>query len=166
MRVRFVAGLLLVSICLAAITTRGAVINEFNSQEQQILTVTGRIVSTRNIGGVCYLYFGRDLKRSLVAVILAAHRSQFPDRPEHSFRNQHVQVSGLVRENQGRMEIVLKDSDQIAIIDPGKSASPVASDHRSLRLEAKMTRLEAELRDLKKQVARSERYGAAGSNAM
>jgi len=67
------------------------------------------------------------------------------------------------------MEIMLNDPDQIAIIEPGKSTGPVASDHRSLRLEAKMTRLEAELRALKQQVARSGRSGAAGttgSNAM
>lgn len=163
MRVRFFAGLLLVALCVVAMTSRGAVVREFDSREQQVLTVSGRIVSSRNIGGTCHLYFGRDQKHSLVAIILPTHRALFPDRPELRFRNQHVQVSGVARERQGRIEIVLNDPDQISIVEPGESTLTTAPDHRSLRLEAKMGRLETELKDLKEHLSRSQ--GASKGNA-
>jgi len=121
MSVRIVTGLVLGLVCLAALTTRGGVVGEFQPQEQQALTVTGRIVSTRNVAGACYLYFGRDVKRSLAAVIFAANRSKFPDRPESYYHNRHVTVSGVARENRGRVEIVLSDPDQITVIEPGKT---------------------------------------------
>jgi hypothetical protein len=160
MRVRFFAGLLLFALSVVAIASRGAVVSEFDSREQPVLTVSGRIISSRVIGGTCHLYFGRDQKRSLVAIILPSHRARFPDRPELSFRNQHVQVSGVARENQGRIEIVLNDPDQIAIVEPGAPAFATASDHRSLRLEAKMGRLETELNSLKERLSRSQESDA------
>jgi len=169
MRVRFVAELLLISLCLAAITTRGAATSEFKSGEQPVLTVTGRIFSTRHIAGACYLYFARDSKPSLAAVIYDTHRSQFPDRPEHYYHDRHVKVSGVVIENEGQIEIILKDPDQIAVIEPAKPITPVRRDQRSLRLEVRMTRLQAELRNLKQQLARSGRSSTAdttGSDIM
>ncbi len=163
MSVRIVAGLFLGFLCLAALTTRGAIVNEMTSHEPSVLTVTGRIVSTRNVAGACYLYFGRDVKRSLAAVIIAANRSQFPDRPEHYYRDRHVKVSGVARENRGRIEVMLNDPDQISVIEPGKPITSASGDHRALRLEVRMIRLEAELKNLKKQVAHSVRSGPAES---
>ena len=163
MRVQLCGGLLLVAFCVVAITSRGAVVSEFDSHEQQVLTVSGRIVSSRNIGGTCHLYFGQDQKPSLVAIILPTHRSQFPGRPELAYRNQYVQVSGVAREHRGRIEIVLNNPDQIAIVKPGEPALTMTPDHRSLRLEAKMGRLEAEVKDLKERLSRSQGADAGHS---
>ena len=169
MSVRNVAGVLLGLLCLAALTTRGAAVNELKSQEPQVLTITGRIVSTRNIAGACYLYFGRDVRRSLAAVIFAANRSRFPNRPERYYHSRHVQVSGVARENRGRTEIMVNDPDQITVVEPGKPTTSIPRDQRSIRLEMRVIRLEAEMKNLKKQVIRSERSGpadSAGSDSM
>lgn len=164
MRIPLLAGLLLVSLCVAAMTTGGAVVNEFKAQEQQVLTVTGRVVSIGEMGGACYLYFGRDPKRCLVAVIPAGHRSRFPVRPESRYRNQRVQVSGTVRENQGRLEIVLNRPDQITIVRPGTSPSSATPERKTLRLETRMARLEAEMKALKQQVARADKAAPTVQN--
>ena len=169
MSVRIVAGLFLGFLCLAALTTRGAIVNEMTSHEPSVLTVTGRIVSTRNVAGDCYLYFGRDVRRSLAAVIIAANRSQFPDHPEHYYRERHVKVSGVARQNRGRIEIRVNDPDQISVIEPGKPITSASGDHRALRLEVRLIRLEAELKNLKKQVTRLGMSGpadSAGSDSM
>lgn len=79
-------------------------------------TVEGTVVATRNTGKVCFLNFHRDYKRSFTAVIFASAFSRFPTNPENYYHGKKVRVSGLIKEYQGRPEMILEDLAQIEVL--------------------------------------------------
>jgi bisphosphoglycerate-independent phosphoglycerate mutase (AlkP superfamily) len=82
----------------------------------KIVTVEGIIVATRNTGRVCFLNFHRNWRRYLTLVIFASDFYKFPDNPEIYYLNKKVRVRGLIKEYQGKPEIILKNPDQIIIL--------------------------------------------------
>ncbi len=82
----------------------------------QTRTVEGRIVMTNNTGKVCFLNFDRNWKKFFTAVIFASDFAKFPPHPEDHYLNRTVRVTGLIKEYQGKPEIILKSPSQIEII--------------------------------------------------
>jgi micrococcal nuclease len=83
----------------------------------QSKTVEGKIVVSNNTGKVCFLNFDKNWKKYFTAVIFASDFDKFPDHPEQYYLNRTVQVSGLIKEYQGKPEIILKSPAQITIVD-------------------------------------------------
>ncbi|MEO0106741.1 MAG: thermonuclease family protein [candidate division WOR-3 bacterium] len=83
----------------------------------KIKTVEGRIVATNNTGKVCFLNFHKDWKRYFTAVIFASDFYKFPKNPEDYYLNRKVRVTGLIKEYQGKPEMVLKSPNQIIIVE-------------------------------------------------
>jgi hypothetical protein len=81
----------------------------------QYVTVEGTIVGTHNSGKACFLNFDPDWRRAFSAVIFAARFDAFPARPEDHYRGKKVRVTGLIREYQGRPEMILESPDQIEV---------------------------------------------------
>jgi aspartyl/asparaginyl-tRNA synthetase len=82
----------------------------------QTVTVTGIIVATHNSGRACFLNFHQNYKLYFTAVIFASDFSKFPSSPENYYLNKEVKVTGLVKEYQGKPEIILQDPTQIQIV--------------------------------------------------
>lgn len=80
------------------------------------MTVEGEIVLARNTGKVCFLNFHRNYKRYFTAVIFESDFSRFPSSPEEYYLNKKVRVRGLIKEYNGKPEIVLNSPSQIEII--------------------------------------------------
>jgi hypothetical protein len=79
-------------------------------------TVEGIIVSTRCLPKVCFLNFDKNYKTTFSAVIFAADLPKFPPNPDQYYRNKKVQITGTIKEYEGKPEIILKDQGQIQII--------------------------------------------------
>jgi micrococcal nuclease len=82
----------------------------------KIKTVEGIVVVTNNTGKVCFLNFHKDWKRYFTAVIFASDFDKFPKNPEDYYLNRKVRVTGLIKEYNGKPEIVVKSPGQIQII--------------------------------------------------
>ncbi len=82
----------------------------------KIKTVEGVIVVTNNTGKVCFLNFHKDWKRYFTAVIFASDFDKFPKNPEDYYLNRKVRVTGLIKEYNGKPEIVVKNPAQIQIV--------------------------------------------------
>jgi micrococcal nuclease len=83
----------------------------------QTVIVEGRIVASNNTGKVCFLNFHKDWRRYFTAIIFASDFSKFPPHPEDYYLNQVVRVRGLVKEYEGKPEIILKSPSQIELIN-------------------------------------------------
>jgi micrococcal nuclease len=79
--------------------------------------VEGVIVASNNTGKVCFLNFHKDWKKYFTAVIFSSDFDKFPARPEDHYLNHKVRVKGIVKEYNGKPEIILKGPAQIDIID-------------------------------------------------
>jgi len=82
----------------------------------QNVTVEGTIVATYNSGKACFLNFHPNWKRYFTAVIFRSDFYKFPPNPEEYYRGKKVHVTGMVREYNGKPEIILNDPSQIEII--------------------------------------------------
>ncbi|MGQ9464489.1 MAG: thermonuclease family protein [bacterium] len=82
----------------------------------KIKTVEGVIVVTNNTGKVCFLNFHKNWKRYLTAVIFASDFDKFPKNPEDYYLNRKVRITGLIKEYNGKPEIIVKNPAQIQII--------------------------------------------------
>lgn len=82
----------------------------------QTVRVRGTVVAANNTGKVCFLNFHRNWKRYFTAVIFASDFDRFPGPPEKLYLNREVRVYGLVREYQGKPEIIVESPEQIEII--------------------------------------------------
>jgi len=80
-------------------------------------TIEGKIVASNNTGKVCFLNFHKDWKKFFTAVIFASDFDKFPVNPEDYYLNRKVRVRGLIKEYQGKPEIILKSPKQIEIIE-------------------------------------------------
>ncbi|MHA1285651.1 MAG: thermonuclease family protein, partial [Promethearchaeota archaeon] len=64
----------------------------------------------------CFLNFHKNWKRYFTAVIFASDFHKFPPNPEDYYLNKGVKVYGLIKEYQGKPEIILKSPEQIKVI--------------------------------------------------
>ena len=84
------------------------------------VTVEGKIVSTYNSDKACFLNFHTNWRKYFTAVIFAPDFDKFPSNPEDYFQDKKVQVTGVVKEYEGKPEIILKNPSQIKVIDLDK----------------------------------------------
>ena len=80
-------------------------------------TVEGKVVASNNTGKVCFLNFHSNWKKYFTAVIFASDFKKFPAHPEDHYLNRTVRVNGLIKEYQGKPEIILKSPAQIKIVE-------------------------------------------------
>jgi len=80
------------------------------------VTVEGKIVLSKNTGKVCYLNFHPNYKKYLTAVIFASDLPKFPMNPDKFYLNKTVKITGVIKEYQGRPEIILNSPSQISIV--------------------------------------------------
>lgn len=80
-------------------------------------TVEGRIVETHRVEKAIFLNFHPDWRSTFTAVIFASRFDAFPTAPEEHYRGKNVRVTGLIRDYEGKPEIVLASPDQIEVID-------------------------------------------------
>jgi len=80
------------------------------------MTVEGTIVSTKCFPKVCFLNFDKNYKTTFTAVIFASDLPKFPSNPDQYYLNKKVKVTGTIKEYKGKPEIIVKEQDQIKII--------------------------------------------------
>lgn len=83
----------------------------------QTVRVRGKVVAANNTGKVCFLNFHRNWRRYFTVVIFASDFNRFPQPPEKLYFGREIKVYGLVREYQGKPEIIVSSPEQIEIID-------------------------------------------------
>jgi micrococcal nuclease len=81
------------------------------------VTVTGRVIDTKNTGKACFLNFHPDWRQTFTAVIFARDFGLFPSPPEKLFLEKEVRVTGRVQEYRGKPEIVITAPSQIRIVN-------------------------------------------------
>jgi len=111
---------ILLSVASCAITYAATEVrwDEADKYYGQTVTVTGKIVAAHNSGKACFLNFHQNWKKYFTAVIFTSDFYKFPANPEEYYLNREVKITGLVKEYQGKPEIILKDRFQIEITDP------------------------------------------------
>jgi len=82
----------------------------------QKVWVRGTVVAANNTGKVCFLNFHRNWRRYFTVVIFASSFQRFSEPPEKLYLNREIRVYGLVREYQGKPEIIVESPEQIEII--------------------------------------------------
>lgn len=98
---------------------------EAHQYYDQPVIVEGKIVRTHNSGKACFLNFHGNWRKYLTAVIFAKDFSKFPEHPEEFYYLKTVQVTGIVKEYQGKPEILLRDSSHIKILEKEKLGKDV-----------------------------------------
>jgi DNA/RNA endonuclease YhcR with UshA esterase domain len=83
----------------------------------KVATVEGTVVATHNSGKACFLNFHKNWKRYFTVVIFASNFAKFKEPPERHFANKKVRVNGLIREYQGKPEIIVEGPNQISIVE-------------------------------------------------
>lgn len=91
----------------------------------QHLTVKGKIVSTYNSGKACFLNFHPDYKNHFTAVIFSSDFRKFPPNPENFYYGKEVEVTGYIKEYKGKPEIILKNREQIELVDGSEKVEKV-----------------------------------------
>lgn len=89
-----------------------------NYYDKEII-IEGKIIDTyRSKTNTIFLNFGAPYpKNCFVAVIFNSNLKNFIDYPEKYYKNKIVRIRGLVKEYQGKPEIILKNQSQIEIAD-------------------------------------------------
>lgn len=117
LKIRYVFGI--ITLCFLFILGFGQKVISWKDAHKyygEHATVEGTIVDTYNSGKACFLNFHPDYKRYFSAVIFRSDFHKFPDDPEDLYLNKKVRVSGLIKQYQGKPEIILKDPASIKII--------------------------------------------------
>lgn len=83
----------------------------------QYVVVKGKIVDTLLSKKTCYLNFHKDWKNHFTAVIFTSDLKKFPYYPDNFYLNKEVKVKGLIIEYMGKPEIILKNSNQIEVVE-------------------------------------------------
>ena len=81
------------------------------------MTVEGKITRTHNSGKACFLNFHNNFTRYMSLVIFASDFKKFPKKPEEFYMNKRVRVSGKIKEYKGSPEIILKEPEQVTVIE-------------------------------------------------
>lgn len=82
----------------------------------QVVTVRGRVVRVSKPRETTFINFCIDYRTcEFSAVIFKSDADKFPDAP--SWEGKTVEITGKIKEYQGRAEIILSDPSQIKIVD-------------------------------------------------
>ncbi|MCL5772974.1 MAG: DNA-binding protein [Firmicutes bacterium] len=80
-------------------------------------TVEGTIVVTHKTEKIIFLNFSQNWKHDFTAVIFASDWHKFPPNPETCYKGRKVQVTGLIKEYEGKPEIILNWQSQIKVVE-------------------------------------------------
>ncbi len=102
----------------AADARRGTAVSweEADRHEGEMAVVEGTIVRSHRTAGVLYLNFHPNWKRYLTVVIRSKDLSRFPEDPETAFKGKKVRVRGEVNRFKGRLEMIVRDPADIAVV--------------------------------------------------
>ena len=83
----------------------------------QKVTVTGRVVRTFKNDKVCFLNFHNNFTKYMSVVLFSSKFKYFQPNPEQYYLDKTVQVSGKIKEYEGKPEIILNKKSEINVID-------------------------------------------------
>jgi DNA/RNA endonuclease YhcR with UshA esterase domain len=98
------------------------ILNEIISWEDadeyynKIVTVEGQIVGTYLTEKVCYLNFHNNWKRYLTIKIYRHNLNKFNKNLDEYYLNKIIRVTGLIRRDNNRPVIIVKEPDQIKVV--------------------------------------------------
>lgn len=117
MRKTLLVAILMLLVSATALAGNTISWKDAASHYGKYMTVEGTIVSGKCLPKVCFLNFDQNYKTTFTAVIFTSDLSKFPANPDLFYRNKKVQVTGTIKEYKGKPEIILKEADQIKIVD-------------------------------------------------
>ncbi len=82
----------------------------------QTITVSGRIIHTKNIGSITFLDFGKD-EDDFVAVVRAEDYANFPAPPAELYDGKKVWITGEISTHKGAPQMALHSPQQIQVFD-------------------------------------------------
>ncbi len=82
----------------------------------QTVTVAGRIIRTRDIGGITFLNFGKE-RGDFVVVVRAGDYDNFPAPPATLYQGKKVWVTGEISTHKGVPQMLLHSPDQVEVFD-------------------------------------------------
>lgn len=80
------------------------------------VTVEGEVVAAYNSGKACFLNFHRNWKKYFTGVIFVRDFKNFSPVPEVKYKGRKVRITGLVKEYQGKPEIIVRHPSQVEIL--------------------------------------------------
>ncbi len=83
----------------------------------QVVSIKGKVISAHNSGKACFLNFHRNWKKYFTIVIFGSSFKKFEQAPEVLYQNKTIIVQGLIKEYQGKPEIIVNSPTQIRIIE-------------------------------------------------
>ncbi|MFQ5423273.1 MAG: endonuclease/exonuclease/phosphatase family protein [Phycisphaerae bacterium] len=83
----------------------------------ETVVVQGKIISTRNIGRICFLNFDDPSIRTFTAIVRQSNYANFPKPPEEAYRDRWVRIRGMMREYRGKMQVEIVKPDQVTVLD-------------------------------------------------
>ncbi len=83
----------------------------------RLVTVTGRVVATYRSDKVLLLNFHQDYRNHFKVAVFATDLGRFPPAPEDYYKQRLVRVTGVVKEYKGAPEIIVKDPEQIEVVE-------------------------------------------------
>jgi DNA/RNA endonuclease YhcR with UshA esterase domain len=102
----------------AASKTSGVVVpwNEAHQHMGKNITIEGTVVSTRNIGSVCFLNFDKNWQgKFYIAIVEPSAMTAWGKPPQEYFLNQKIRVTGQVSLYQDRPQMRITKAEQITI---------------------------------------------------
>lgn len=88
------------------------------SYYRSYVTAEGIIAASHKTDKVCLLNFHKDYSKYLTLVIFSSAFSRFPENPDKYYLNKTIRVSGVVKEYNGKPEIIISDPAQIVEVKP------------------------------------------------
>lgn len=83
----------------------------------RLVTVTGKVVGTYRSDKVLLLNFHQDYRNYFKVAVFATDLKRFPPEPEDYYKMRTVRVTGVVKEYKGAPEIIVKDPEQIQVVE-------------------------------------------------
>jgi len=106
------------------IKTRAVSWEEAGRYAGSLISVEGKIVLAHNSGKACFLNFHSNWKRYFSVVIFASDFARFPSPPEKAYLGKQVRVTGIIKEYEGRPEMVISGPEQIQILPEAGEIAP------------------------------------------
>ena len=79
----------------------------------EIITVEFVVVNSYNSGKACFLNAHSNWKKYFTVVIFKSDFDKFPPNPEDHYYMKKIRIKGVLKEYQGKPEIILKNPSQI-----------------------------------------------------
>lgn len=83
----------------------------------RLVRVVGRVVGTYRSDKVLLLNFHQDYRNHFKVAIFAADLGKFPPAPEDYYQQRLVRVTGVVKDYKGAPEIIVRDPEQIEVLE-------------------------------------------------